>query len=63
MQTKTTVVKAKAQCGNTVAEPYKFAKRIGSTQFIVTVRFAENASETMEDKILRLIEREVTKSD
>ncbi|MDR2088642.1 MAG: transposon-encoded TnpW family protein [Clostridiales Family XIII bacterium] len=36
-------------------------KRIGSTTYVVNVRFCENAKETLEDKILRLIESEVRK--
>ncbi|GHV12686.1 hypothetical protein FACS1894219_06080 [Clostridia bacterium] len=40
-------------------EPIKFAKRIGSTSYIVSTRFNKNATETVRDKILRLIEREV----
>ena len=34
-------------------------KRIGSTLFEVSVRFSETSTETMQDKLLRLIEREV----
>jgi hypothetical protein len=41
------------------AEPIMLQKRIGSTTFVVSVRFSEKATETLEDKILRLIEREV----
>jgi hypothetical protein len=33
-------------------------KRIGSTTFVVSVRFSATSTETLEDKILRLIERE-----
>jgi hypothetical protein len=36
-------------------------KRIGSTTYVVNVHFCENAKETLEDKILRLIESEVRK--
>jgi hypothetical protein len=43
------------------AEPVKLQKRIGSTTFVVSVRFSDKATETLEDKILRLIEREVGK--
>jgi len=43
------------------AEPLMLRKRIGSTMFIVNVRFSEKSNETMEDKIFRLIEREVQK--
>lgn len=41
------------------AEPYKLLKRIGSTNLEVSVYFSEKATETYEDKILRLMEREV----
>ena len=43
------------------AEPLMLRKRIGSTMFIVNVRFSDKSNETMEDKIFRLIEREVQK--
>ncbi|MDR3185518.1 MAG: transposon-encoded TnpW family protein [Christensenellaceae bacterium] len=46
----------------TGAEPRKLLKRIGSTTYTVTIRFSETATETPEEKILRLIEREVGKS-
>jgi hypothetical protein len=41
------------------AEPVKLQKRIGSTTYVVSVRFSATSTETLEDKILRLIEREV----
>ena len=44
------------------AEPLMLRKRIGSTMFIVNVRFSDKSNETMVDKILRLIEREVQKN-
>jgi hypothetical protein len=44
---------------NVKAEPHKLRKRIGSTTIEVSVYFSENAKETYEDKILRLMEREV----
>ena len=47
---------------NAHAEPLMLRKRIGSTMFIVNVRFSDKSNETMEDKILRLIEREVDKN-
>jgi len=46
----------------TEAEPVKLLRRIGSTTYIVNVRFSNTSTETMEDKILRLIESEVGKS-
>jgi len=36
-------------------------KRIGSTIYVVSVHFSKTSKETMEDKIFRLIEREVRK--
>ena len=41
------------------AEPVKFQKRIGSMTFVVAVHFSQMNKETMEDKVLRLIESEV----
>jgi hypothetical protein len=41
------------------AEPVKLLERIGSTTFEVTIHFSSTSKETMEDKLLRLIEREV----
>jgi len=43
-------------------EPLMLRKRIGSTEFVVNVRFSDKATETLEDKILRLIESEAMKS-
>ena len=45
-----------------VAEPVTLLKRIGSTTYKVSVRFSETSKETMEDKLLRMIEREVCNS-
>jgi hypothetical protein len=47
---------------NAKREPLKFKQRIGSTEFTVSVHFSERSSETIEDKILKLIEMEVSKS-
>ena len=44
------------------SEPVKLRERIGSTTFEVTVHFSNTSAETLEDKLLRLIEREVNKS-
>jgi hypothetical protein len=41
------------------SEPVTLLRRIGSTTFFVSVRFSEKAAETLEDKALRMIEREV----
>ncbi|GHV19322.1 hypothetical protein FACS18949_01740 [Clostridia bacterium] len=50
---------AAATSAKSKSEPAKFAKRIGSTTFLVSVRFSETATETVEDKILRMIGSEV----
>ena len=42
-------------------EPLTMQKRVGSTTYVVTARFSYKNAETLEDKILRLIEREVEK--
>jgi len=47
---------------NANAEPLMLQKRIGSTMFTVNVRFSNTSTETLEDKLLRLIESEVRKS-
>ena len=43
-------------------EPLKLLKRVGSTTYMVNVHFSDKSTETMEDKILRLIESEVRQS-
>ena len=45
-----------------VAEPVTLLKRIGSTTVEVTVHFSDKDNEALEDKLLRLMEREVRKS-
>jgi hypothetical protein len=39
----------------------KFVKRIGSTEYLVTVRYCQSGKEDLEQKLLRLIESEVRK--
>lgn len=39
--------------------PPRFLKRIGSTTYMVSVYFSQTAQETLDDKVLRLIESEV----
>ena len=56
----TTAVKSAAGTRERV-EPVKLLKRIGSTTFVVNVHFSDKSKETMGDKLLRLIEREVEK--
>ena len=46
---------------NANAEPLMLQRRIGSTIFTVNVRFSNTNTETMEDKLLRLIEGEVSR--
>ena len=53
---------ASAATTSLMSEPVKFLKQIGSTDYIINVRFNPNATETIEDKILRMIESEVRKS-
>jgi len=47
--------------GDTIAhaESLKLTKRIGSTTFTVSVHFSQTSKETVEDKLLRLMERDV----
>jgi len=40
----------------------KFSTRIGSTTYTVTVHHSQTSKETIEDKLMRLIESEVRKS-
>ena len=42
-------------------EPFKFSKKIGSTVYNVTANFSQTSKETMEDKMLRVIENEAMK--
>ena len=51
-----------ASTAQTERESLMLRRRIGSTMFIVNIRFSDNATETMADKIFRLIESEVRKS-
>ena len=43
-------------------QPPKFLKRIGSTTYVVSVHFSKASTETIEDKILRLLESEGVKT-
>ena len=61
MQTATDTSAVKAQ-GSAHAEPQTFSKRIGQTTFVVSVHFSRDERETMQDKLLRLIESEVRRS-
>jgi len=53
-------VKAVARTqGNAHAEPLKLTKRIGSTTYTINVYNGAGGQEKLEDKVLRLIKREV----
>ena len=55
MQSEVTIVATERES----AEPPKYEKRIGSTVFRVTVHFSKKSSDTLEDKLIRLMESEV----
>lgn len=55
MQT-TTAPKEQTPC-----EPRSFTKRIGSTNYRVSVHFSKTSRETIDDKILRLAKNEAAK--
>jgi hypothetical protein len=57
MQTTSTVVAKTAR--DAEREPLTLRKRVGSTTYVVSVRFSRTSRETLQDKLLRLIEREV----
>ena len=59
MQTANNVVAMTARPAE--REPLTMRKRIGSTTYVVSVRFSQESRETMQDKVLRLIESEVGK--
>jgi hypothetical protein len=44
---------------NNTPEPYRFKKRIGSIVYEVKIHFNQDAKETMDDKIKRLIRNEM----
>jgi len=44
---------------NTPQAPQTFRKRVGSTVYEVTIHFSQTSKETAEDKLKRLIKREV----
>jgi hypothetical protein len=56
MQTTNVVAKT---ARNAEREPLTLQKRCGSTTYVVSVHFCEDAEETLEQKLLRLMEREV----
>ncbi len=58
----TTAIVGTASTSDHKSEPVKLRKRIGSTVFLVNVHFSETSAERLEDKILRMMEREVNKT-
>jgi len=44
-------------------EPVKVLRRIGSATLEITVHFSNTSRETLEDKLLRMIDREVSDRD
>jgi len=59
---KTTTAVTSAATTLKQAEPVMLQKRIGSIVYTVSIRFSDKDAETLEDKILRLIESEVRRS-
>ena len=55
----TTVKKDAAKTPKREGEPVKLLRRIGSTTVEVVIHYSNTESETLEDKLLRMIEREV----
>lgn len=56
MQTQATSAATTAQERR---EPVNLRKKVGSTVYTVSIHFSKTGQETLEDKILRLINREV----
>ena len=61
MQTVTNKARAVAVTRGVIAnaEPIKMQKRIGSIVYEVEIHFDPNATETLNDKILRLMRRDM----
>ena len=66
MNSRTVIAPMKGADAATTArmerEPVKLLRRIGSTTVEVTVHFSNTDHETLEDKLLRMMEREVRKN-
>jgi len=62
MKNTTAVISPAATAVSDEREPLRLRKRIGSTTYMVAVRFSDNNTETLEDRILRMIEGEVSES-
>ena len=58
MQTVNQTV-AMTQGGSAFAEPINMRKRIGSTVYEVRIHFNQDAKETVEEKILRLMKNDL----
>jgi len=58
MNTTTTPITALNRCKPATTNPIKLHERIGSTVFTVNINSNNRATETLESKILRIIERE-----
>jgi len=59
----TTAVKSAAWTSREGSEPVKLLERIDSTTYEVSIHFSETSKETLEDKLIRLIEREGAVTD
>ena len=59
MKNTTAVTSPATTAVSDAQEPLRLRKRIGSTTYLVAVRFSDQKTETLEDKLLRIIEREV----
>ncbi|GHV39537.1 hypothetical protein FACS189490_03300 [Clostridia bacterium] len=59
MQTTNVVAVTAARNAGFEREPLNLRKRIGSTTFIIGVATSPSATETMQEKLLRVIKREV----
>ena len=57
MQTATKGIAENPVAGQ--AQPHKILKRIGSTNYEVSIHFSQTSKETIEDKMLRLMLRDV----
>ena len=51
------------QVMNSKTESNTFTKRIGQTTYVVRFHYKENARETMQEKINRMLVNEVNRSD
>ena len=63
MNSTTAVTSAAATAVIDEREPVKLLRRIGSATVEITVHFSNTSNETLEDKLLRMIEREVLDRD